>query len=144
MGKAARIITLAVRRARARLTNSLKASTKALSTLKTQQALWKLNAGLSEVLADIADKNYGLARDAAREMSALLSRALADMNAAERERLQPLVTLLADAGRAADTLSPEARAKAQQARSLVLQVLAEPDTQPPGSPGSNGAGGPGS
>jgi hypothetical protein len=112
-----------------RLSDSLEARTRELSTLKAQQALWRLSAGLSEVLSDIADKNYGLARDAAGEMSALLSRTLPDMDGPSRERLQPLVTLLAETGQAADTLSPDTRAKAQQARTLVLQALAQPAGQ---------------
>jgi hypothetical protein len=124
---------------KARLSSSLDANVKALAAVKSRQSLWQLNAGLSEVLADIADKNFGLARDAAREMSALLSRARIDMDPSAAERLQPLVDLISDTARAADALDPETRAKATQARALVVDVLAEQAAPQPGGPASPAA-----
>jgi hypothetical protein len=133
---------LALRSARAawqvtesQLNASVETKSKEIAALKSSQTLWQLHAGISEVMADIADKNYGLARDGAREASGVLSRSLADMDAALRDRLQPLVPLLDDTARTADEVSPEARTNAQRARALVQEALAQPPAGPAGGSG---------
>ena len=113
---------------------TIETSTKELAALRTRQALWRLDADASEILADLADKNYGLARDVARESSARLARALVDMGSAMRDRMQPLGSLLDDVSRAADSLNVDARAKAQQVRTLVRLAIAAADSPPPAQP----------
>jgi len=129
---------------KAKLTDSLAARDRELAGLRAQSVLWKLDAGLSQVMADIADKNYGLARDAAADAAGILARMPADMDSSTRDRLQPLAALLEDTRQAADAVSPEALVKARAARALVQQILSGSAGPLPAGPGVNpsaGAGG---
>lgn len=110
---------------------AIEAKTKELAMLKTQQALWQLGSGVSEILAHLADKNYGLARDTARALSSAFSKALADMDDSMRNKLQPLGALLDDTSRAADSLSGDTRPKALEAQALIQKALASGIVAPP-------------
>jgi len=125
---------------KAEMESSAAANQKELSDLRSQKVLWRMESGLSEVLANVADKNYGLARDGAQELSDRLSGALQDMDPPLRGRVRPLAPMLDDAARAADSLSPDTRAKVRAARDLVRQILLGP--APPATDGSGGGGAP--
>jgi cell division protein FtsB len=121
---------------RDQMSAAIEAKTKELATLKTQQALWQLGSGVSQVLAHLADKNYGLARDTARSMSLALSKAQMDMDDSMKGTLLPLGPLLEETSRAADSLSADARLKALQAQAMIQSALApgEGTPRPSGSP----------
>ena len=101
------------------------------SAARARDAIHGLDEGLSRVLINLAEKNYGLARD---EASAL-SRALADLGGSPaataglpeefRARLASVEPLLAEVTRAADALSPDARASALRARDMLRQLAAQ-------------------
>ena len=116
---------------RDQLNAAVEAKTKELAVLKTQQALWQLGSGASEILAHLADKNYGLARDTARSMSSALSKAQMDMDDSTKSTLLALGPLLEEAGRAADSLSGDARVKALQAQALIQAALGNAGTPQP-------------
>jgi hypothetical protein len=102
-----------------------------IAALEAQQAAWKIDAGISEVIADLADKNYGLARDTALSLSPLYSKASGGMADAVRTALQPLAPLLDEIGRAADSMSPDALSKARLARDMIRKALVPAGIVPP-------------
>jgi hypothetical protein len=106
---------------RDRLQTAVDAGNRLASSLRAQEALWELDAEISAVLSDLADKNFGLARDEVATANSLLSKA--DLPAEAAKTLAPLGSLLVDIGRSADGLSADARASAEQARALVRGAI---------------------
>jgi uncharacterized membrane-anchored protein YhcB (DUF1043 family) len=100
-------------------------ATKSLDALKAAQALWEIDGQVSEVLADLADNNFGLARDAADAARLLLEKAAPGFTVAQSSALAPLEGVLKDLGQSATSLSPDVKSKAREARSLLRAALKE-------------------
>ncbi len=95
-----------------------------VATARAQAVVHRLDEALSKVLVDLAEKNYGLARDEAAALARTVSSAAADLPAAWRGGLDQAASLLDEAARAADALSPDARARTVQARETLRQLAA--------------------
>ena len=106
-----------------KLETSLAENAKSLDALKTAQTLWEIDGRLSEALADLADNNFGLAHDAADTALLLLEKTAPGLPAAQGTALAPLAGALKDLGQSAAALSPTAKLKAREARSLLRVVL---------------------
>jgi hypothetical protein len=97
---------------------------KSLDALKAAQVLWEIDAGISETVADLADNNFGLARDAAGAARATLQKAT--LPPGQAAALAPLDGLLKDLGQSAAALSPQAKAAAREARTLLRAAMKNP------------------
>jgi hypothetical protein len=113
---------------RAGLEERIASQAKELAAATVRDVLYTLDEGLSKVLIDLAEKNYGLARDEAATLADSLTRASADLPESSRASLAELGPVLAEIGRAADAVSPDARSAALRARDLLSQLIS--GTQP--------------
>ncbi len=91
---------------------------------RARATLSGLDERLSKVLIDLAEKNYGLARDEASALARSVSAAAAELPGEWRGGLDQAASLLDDAARSADALSPDARARTVQARDILRQLAA--------------------
>ena len=108
---------------RQKLETSLAENVKSLDALKTTQTLSEIDGRLSEALADLADNNFGLAHDAADTALLLLEKAAPGLPAEQGKALAPLAGALKDLGQSAAALSPAAKLKAREARSLLRVAM---------------------
>jgi hypothetical protein len=90
-----------------------------------RELLWQLDGGVSTVIINLLEKNFGLARDGAATLKGLLARVSAELPEEARGRLSPLGPVLDDIERSAEALSPEARMAALRARDLLRQLIGE-------------------
>jgi hypothetical protein len=104
-----------------KLETSLADTQKSLDALKARQVLWEIDAGISEAIADLADNNFGLARDAAG--AARLALQKATLPPGQAAALAPLDGMLKDLGQSAASLSPQAKAAAREARTLLRSAM---------------------
>jgi hypothetical protein len=108
---------------RQKLEASLADAAKTLDGMKSAQALWEIDSRLSEADADLADNNFGLARDAAEAARLLLEKAAPGLSPAQTTALAPLQEALKDLSRSAGSLSPDAKARARAALTLLRTTL---------------------
>jgi hypothetical protein len=108
---------------RQKLEASLAEAAKSLDGMKSAQALWEIDSRLSEADADLADNNFGLARDAAEAARLLLEKATPGLSPAQNTALAPLQGALKDLAHSAGSLSPDAKARARAALSLLRSAL---------------------
>jgi hypothetical protein len=106
-----------------KLEAALAGNAKTLDALKATQSLWEVDGYVSEVLADLADSNFGLARDAANAAILGLARATPGLTPAQSSTLAPLEGILKDLGQGATSASPDVKARAREARSLIRAAL---------------------
>jgi hypothetical protein len=106
-----------------RLETALAENAKTLDALKASQSLWEIDSRLSEVLADLADRNFGLASDATDAARTLLEKAAPGFTPAQGTALASLGAALKDLGQGVAALSPDAKAKAREARSLLRAAI---------------------
>ena len=90
-----------------------------------REQLWQLDAGVSAVVIHLLEKNFGLARDEATALKALLASASAGLPEETRGRLSQLGPILDEIQRGAEALSPEAKNAALQAQGLLRQIIAQ-------------------
>ncbi len=104
----------------------LQASSSALSkdvdAARSQAFLWRLAEGVAQVRVDLAEKNYGLARDAAASARGLFD-AAPELAPEVRAQVSALGPMLADIQSAADSLAPDARSKANDAADFLKRLL---------------------
>ena len=108
---------------RDKLEATVKETTQALSALQNTRSLWEIDGRVSEILADLADNNFGLARDAAQAAQMLLEKASPGFDSGLSATLAPLDGILKDIVQDAPVLSPQAKAKAREARTLVRAAI---------------------
>ncbi len=108
---------------RAGLESDLAARTAELSAAKSRELLWELNDGMATVYADLSANNFGLAQDRLTALTTAMANGSAGLDADTKARLAPLEPLLADIARGAQSLSPDAKRKAQEARTLLQGLL---------------------
>jgi hypothetical protein len=92
-------------------------------TARSKALFWQLAEGIAQVRANLAEKNYGLARDAAAAATKVFDSA-ADLAPDTRAQLAPLGPLLTEIQSAADSLSPDAKSRAGEAADLLKGLLA--------------------
>jgi len=104
----------------------LQASSSALSrdvdAVRSQALLWQVEEAIAQVRLDPAEKNYGLARDAAASARELFD-AAPELAPEVRAQVSALGPMLADIQSAADSLAPDARSKANDAADFLKRLL---------------------
>lgn len=88
-----------------------------------RELLWQMDGGVSTVIINLLEKNFGLARDEAAALKGVLARVSAELTEEARGRLSPLGPVLDDIERGAESLSPDARTAALRARELLRQLI---------------------
>ncbi len=108
---------------RQKLEASLADTQKSLDSMKAVQALWETDAQVSAALADLADNNFGLARDAAERARTTLQKAAPALTPDQASALAPLDGLLQGLVQDAASLSPQARGRAREAQSILRAAM---------------------
>jgi anti-sigma factor RsiW len=111
-------------------------TTQALSDLTSVRKLWEIDGRISEILADLADNNFGLARDTATEARRTLESLTPSLPAGMATALAPLAGILKTVQDDAALLSLDAKSRARDARALIrvaLSVAATPASTPSSS-----------
>ncbi len=101
---------------------------------RSRAFLWQLAEGVEQVRVNLAEKNYGLARDAAAGARRVLD-AGPDLTPELRAQVSALGPMLADIQNAADALAPDTKSKATGAADLLKRIL----ESSPAAPGSTQA-----
>ncbi len=94
-----------------------------LSALRPRDSLWRISESIAAVRIDIAEKNFGLARDAAATAQQIYTQASAALDPDTRAQIAPLGPLLTEVQSAAESVSPQAKDRAQAAADLVHKLL---------------------
>ncbi len=94
-----------------------------LAALRSDRALWEIDGRLSEILADLADNNFGLAHDAAVATRAVLTAITPSLATSKGPALAALDGLLVGVKESADALSLNAKGKARQAQAILRAAL---------------------
>lgn len=102
-----------------------------ISLARPRELLWQVDEGLSTILINLAEKNFGLARDEAAALKSLLAKSSADLSDEARARLTQLGPVLEDIERSADALSPDVKSRALRARDLLRQLIDQTRTASP-------------
>jgi hypothetical protein len=108
---------------RDKLEATVKETTQELAALQSTRSLWEIDGRVSEILADLADNNFGLARDAAQAALTLLEKAAPGFDSGLGATLAPLDGILKNIIQGAPVLSPQAKAKAREARTLIRAAI---------------------
>ena len=108
---------------REKLQATISENAQSLAVLRSTRALWIVDGRISEVLADLADSNFGLARDAADAARLALQKEIPDLRPEQRAALAPLEQILKEAGQSAAALSPDAKVKARAARVVIRAAM---------------------
>jgi len=129
------------RRQKSDLEGSTAGLSRDLQSERGRAFLWQVAEGIAEVRVNLAEKNFGLARDAAAAVEQVFAAAPADLSPETRSRLAPLGPLLTQIKAAADSVSPEARSRALEASNLLRLTLepASPAADAGGSTAREGA-----
>jgi hypothetical protein len=94
-----------------------------LSTVRSHDLLWRLDAGMSTVYIDLVEKNFGLARDRLDALSGTLAKASADLDAATKSQLAPLPPLIEEIARNVTALSPDAKTRTREAMVILQKMI---------------------
>jgi hypothetical protein len=103
-----------------------------IGSLHSRESLWRIAEATAAARIDLAEKNFGLARDAAAAARETYIQAAAALDANTRNEIAPLEPLLAELEKAADAVSPDAKIRAREAAEL-LQKLLESTAPGPGT-----------
>jgi hypothetical protein len=98
-------------------------SEREIARLRTLQVLWQIDAGFSDIQVHLAEKNFGMARDAAHSLSRTLPDAAALLDSLDAEKLAPLRAALDSIAREAEVLSPRAETEARDARDSLKSLI---------------------
>lgn len=115
---------------RAGLTAQVAEQARQIAAAKPRELLWRLDEGFSTILIHLAEKNYGLARDATAAVTAMLAQAPTDLDEEVRAGFAQIGPLLKDVERAAEALRPDARSGAMRAKEILLRLIERPRTAP--------------
>ncbi len=110
-------------REKADLTGRLTSVSREMEAARSREVAWQVAEGLATIRIHLAEKNFGLAKDAVADVQRTYVKAAASLEADARERLASLGPLLSEIVSAADSLSPDARSKTQEATDLVHRLL---------------------
>jgi hypothetical protein len=110
-------------RERTDLTAKLTNVTREADAARSREVVWQIAEGLGTIRIHLAEKNFVLAKDAVTKVEGIYAKAAASLDTEAQAKLSPLSPLLSEIRSAADSLSPDATSKAQQATDLVHQFL---------------------
>jgi flagellar basal body-associated protein FliL len=99
---------------------SLASQAAELAVVKSRETLLGLYEGLTSVYIDLTEKNFGLAREKIAQLTVELSKAPAELDAATKAKLEPL---MAEIAQGAEALDSGVKTKAREARELLLKIV---------------------